>query len=137
MKNKTKPIIIAAALMFVIRVSVSVSAFEMNSTSYAILGVYGSAGGVSNSTNYSAAVGESAVGYSSSTNFNLYSGIFYSFLIPPEGNITCDPCDLNRDGIVYRDRSDLMFAYGCFIGTGNCNNCVLQIRDKQNTKNVP
>ena len=123
MNHKIKTISMAAALMFVISVSVSVSAFRMNSTNYAISGVYGSAGGVSDSTNYLAvsAVGEPAVGYSSSTNFNLYSGIFYSFLIPPEGNITCDPCDLNRDGIVYRDWSDLMSAYGCFIGTGNCN----------------
>jgi len=121
MKHKIKTMSMVVALMFVI--SMSVAAFEMNSTNYAISGVYGSAGGVSNSTNYSAvsAVGEPAVGYSNSMNFNLYSGIFYSFLIPPgEGNVTLDPCDLNRDGIIYRDRSDLMSAYKCFLGIGSC-----------------
>ena len=29
-------------------------------------------------------------------------------------------CDINRDGIVYRDYNDLMAAYKCFLGIGNC-----------------
>jgi hypothetical protein len=121
MKHEVRIIGMLAAMVLIS--GMSVAAFQMNSTNYAISGVYGSAGGVSNSTNYSAvsAVSEPVVGYSNSTNFNLYSGIFYSFLIPPgEDNVTYDPCDLNHDGIVYRDWSDLMSAYKCFLGIGNC-----------------
>jgi len=94
----------------------------MNSTSYAISGGYGSAGRVSNSTNYSAgsAGGEPAVGYSNSINFNLYSGIFYPLTPREKDNVTYDTCDLNRDGIVYRDWGDLMSVYKCFLGIGSC-----------------
>ena len=109
-----------AAVVLISRMSVT--AFEMNSTNYATSGITDSACRVSDSTNYPAvsAVGESAVGYSSSTNFNLYSGIFYPFTLLEKGNVTHDPCDLNRDGIVYRDWSDLMSAYKCFLGIGSC-----------------
>jgi hypothetical protein len=62
---------------------VSVSAFEMNSTNYAISGVSDSAGGFSNSTNYSAvsAVGEPAVSYSNSASFQfVFRDIFKQFI---------------------------------------------------------
>ena len=126
MKNKPKMIGIVIALMLIF--SMSAAGFQMNSTNYVISGITDSFGGVSNSTNYSvtSAVGEPVVGYSSSTNFNLYSGIFYSFLMPEEENVTCDPCDLNCDGIVYHDWNDLMTGYKCFLGIGNCNKITYQ-----------
>lgn len=77
MDHKTE--IIATAIALILITSMSVAAFQMNSTNYAISAITNTCGGVSNSTSYSVttAVGEPVVGYSSSTHFKLYSGIFH------------------------------------------------------------
>ena len=39
-----------------------------------------------------------------------------------EKNITLHYCDLDGNGITVQDYGDLMTAYKCFIGIGNCDN---------------
>jgi len=40
----------------------------------------------------------------------------------PDMTIVAHPCDINHDGIIFHDYNDLMTAYKCFLGIGNCNN---------------
>ncbi|ODS36984.1 MAG: hypothetical protein A7315_13740 [Candidatus Altiarchaeales archaeon WOR_SM1_79] len=63
MKHKVRIIELVIALPLIS--SVSVTAFQMNSTNHAISGISDSAGGISNSTSYSVVseVGEPVVGY--------------------------------------------------------------------------
>ncbi len=119
MNSKYKIVIGIVAIIFI---SSAAGAFEMNSTSYVLSSITDSSGENLNSSSYqiTTAVGEPVLGFSASANFKLYSGIFYPFTLRGEENVTYDLCDLNKDGIIYRDWNDLNLAYKCFLGIENC-----------------
>lgn len=66
-------------LLFVLN---DVSGFQMNTTSYSLIGIFDTAGGNVSSTSYKVeiAMGEPIGGYVSNTNYVLYLGIFRMYI---------------------------------------------------------